>query len=90
LVDHAVVKFIRGPTSRIWSGARKLSEANRSASNVSARSHRSVSSSASLKGADVSMLKQYSVSIPLMCGETFFPAKERRLSLIVSESAGFL
>ena len=65
LVDQAVVKFIRGPTSRTGPGPeRKLVAPKPSGWKVSARSHRRVASSESVRGGVLSTLKQTSVRTP--------------------------
>jgi len=66
LVDQAVLKFIRGPTSTtvpaLWS--RKLSGPNDSGSKVSVSSQPRAVASASVNGPAHWMLKQCSVSMP--------------------------
>src|SRR5512140_526597 len=77
-VDQAVVKFMRGPTSRVelvvgsWElGVRNEASENFSGSKVSARSQRSRRDSSGVSGLFAAMLKQNSVWIAWIAGETF-------------------
>ena len=94
-VDHAVVKFIRGPTSynacrgtREEGGGRKLRSENFSGSKVSARSQRSRRVSSAVRGSVAATLKQNSVSIPRMSGVTCCLTVSSKASVWKAESAG--
>ena len=80
-VDQAVVKFMRGPTSKIkWGETRaarwatKLLSEQFPGSKVSARSHLSRLISSFVSGLSAATLKQNSVSILRIAVETFFCA----------------
>src|SRR5512146_2665143 len=94
-VDQAVVKFMRGPTSKIVGRGtteegrlRKLLSENFSGSKVSARSQRSRRISSAVSGLSAATLKQNSVSIPRIAGETFCRAVASRPSDWKAERAG--
>lgn len=68
--------------------AKKLSSEKLSGSNVSAKSHRRISSSSSARGLDASILKQYSVSISRISGESFCFIIDNSSFFFASERAG--